>query len=413
VDIVAITMVKNEDDIIEAFVRHTVHFVRWLVALDNGSTDDTLPILRALEREHLPLTVLEDRTFGKYQSKVMSSLMREWAVDRLKAKWILPLDGDEFVYCVGDSGLQMDETAAGMPVAISWKSYVPHADDDGSETNPVLRIRHRAVDGFKAAKVLVPGELAAMGGATLLQGNHEFAINEKRWPAISSQSTYLAHYPIRTPGQYLKKIAVSALQYRIVPDRDPHFGRHYREPFELLKRDPAAFAASYSTAAQNYLRLPREAVQEGTIVDPLPYRGGPLRYTRSVADASPALASVLAFAEELAVKFATATRCFGEDSRAALERTTAMIRTLQANAEKLVTTILEKDRELIEKEGLIQQQHCELMRLHEQLQVFRVSLEEKEAVIKSLHGRLLEIGRPQQVKSRFINFGPGSAMPAS
>jgi predicted transcriptional regulator YdeE len=47
--LVAITSVKNESDIVEAFVRHTLAASDYLVVLDNGSTDGTLDILRALD----------------------------------------------------------------------------------------------------------------------------------------------------------------------------------------------------------------------------------------------------------------------------------------------------------------------------------------------------------------------------
>jgi len=66
--IVAITTAKNEIDIVEAFVRHTLAVVNHLVILDNGSTDGTLAVLRALEREGLALTIIEDPSTGKYLS---------------------------------------------------------------------------------------------------------------------------------------------------------------------------------------------------------------------------------------------------------------------------------------------------------------------------------------------------------
>ncbi|MBQ1762801.1 MAG: glycosyltransferase family 2 protein, partial [Aquincola sp.] len=53
----ALGMVKNEADIVEAFVRHNLHFVDLMVLLDNGSTDGTRDILEALQKEGLPLLV--------------------------------------------------------------------------------------------------------------------------------------------------------------------------------------------------------------------------------------------------------------------------------------------------------------------------------------------------------------------
>jgi hypothetical protein len=53
--IVAITRVLNEADIIESFVRHTARFVGHHILMDNGSTDGTIDILAALKREGVPL----------------------------------------------------------------------------------------------------------------------------------------------------------------------------------------------------------------------------------------------------------------------------------------------------------------------------------------------------------------------
>jgi glycosyltransferase involved in cell wall biosynthesis len=49
--LIAITRMKNELDIIEAFVRHHAHSFDKLIVLDDGSTDGTLDILKALQAE--------------------------------------------------------------------------------------------------------------------------------------------------------------------------------------------------------------------------------------------------------------------------------------------------------------------------------------------------------------------------
>ena len=53
--IFSITMVKNESDIIESFVRYNINIFNGMIILDNGSTDGTLKILKILESEGLPL----------------------------------------------------------------------------------------------------------------------------------------------------------------------------------------------------------------------------------------------------------------------------------------------------------------------------------------------------------------------
>ena len=59
--ILSISMVKNEEDIIESFVRYNINIFDGIIILDNGSTDDTLKILKQLQKEGLSLIILEDK----------------------------------------------------------------------------------------------------------------------------------------------------------------------------------------------------------------------------------------------------------------------------------------------------------------------------------------------------------------
>ena len=58
--VVAVTRVLDEADIIEAFARHAAAYVDHHIFLYNGSTDGTLAILQALHRDGLPLTLLQN-----------------------------------------------------------------------------------------------------------------------------------------------------------------------------------------------------------------------------------------------------------------------------------------------------------------------------------------------------------------
>ena len=119
---VAVTCVKNEIDIIEAFVRHTLALVDHVVVLDNGSQDGTRDVLHALEKEGLPLDVVEDPSVGKYQSQRMTRLMREWAIGRRDADWVLALDGDEFLAIPEGSPLVPDAIDGDRPISIPWRT---------------------------------------------------------------------------------------------------------------------------------------------------------------------------------------------------------------------------------------------------------------------------------------------------
>ena len=133
--VVAITTVKNEIDIVEAFVRHTLAVVNHLVILDNGSTDGTLVVLRALEREGLPLTIIEDASTGKYLSQRMTHLMRDHAVARHAADWVVPIDADEFLVVPHGEPLIPRSASSDAVLSLPWRTYVPdERDDPGGST---------------------------------------------------------------------------------------------------------------------------------------------------------------------------------------------------------------------------------------------------------------------------------------
>lgn len=89
----AVTMVKDEADIIERTVRHLIaQGIDGVLVADNGSTDDTLAILERLASE-LPVFIARDREPAYYQA-VKMTLLADWA-RQAGAQWVIPFDADE------------------------------------------------------------------------------------------------------------------------------------------------------------------------------------------------------------------------------------------------------------------------------------------------------------------------------
>jgi len=62
--LIGVAMVRNEADIVEAFVRHNLTVLDAMVVVDHGSLDGTEEILALLQREGLPLRVIRDASPG-------------------------------------------------------------------------------------------------------------------------------------------------------------------------------------------------------------------------------------------------------------------------------------------------------------------------------------------------------------
>lgn len=90
--LVAVGTVRNEEDIIEAFVRHSLRYVDELRLVDHLSTDRTPAILTALQAEGLPLHVIRHSGQVLLQEILLTRLARE--AFRSGADWVVPLDAD-------------------------------------------------------------------------------------------------------------------------------------------------------------------------------------------------------------------------------------------------------------------------------------------------------------------------------
>src|ERR1017187_3171026 len=95
-NILSLTMVKNEQDIIEPFIRHHARLVDNLIVMDNGSVDDTLQIMRACAAELPNVVVTQSNDTHYLQSERMTAMLQEWQA-QFCADFVLPLDVDEFI----------------------------------------------------------------------------------------------------------------------------------------------------------------------------------------------------------------------------------------------------------------------------------------------------------------------------
>jgi hypothetical protein len=279
-----VTRIKNEEDVIEAFVRHHLFHLDHLLVLDDGSTDATPAILQALVDEGLALTLRREDRPGVPQAEVITGLIREAA--QQGADWIFLLDADEFLQIPGGGRIRMPADGPDC-ITLDWITYVTSAEDDPGEANPVKRLcrrlarepwaeappEHRSI----SLKAAVRGRLARAPGTEAMPGNHGVLANGMPVPTSPHTCTKLAHYPIRSPEQYASKVALSVLQKMSRPAAAIGLHSHYSKHMEEILKDYEAYRRDFSGRLPSY--FPADAGRAGTTKDPMDYRGGPLRYT--------------------------------------------------------------------------------------------------------------------------------------
>jgi len=294
---VAVTRILNEDDIVEAFVRHHAVLVDHHLFLDNGSTDRTLEILKSLQDEGLEITVCQNRTPFFTEVSYNTSLFRQ-ARAMFSAEWVVFLDTDEFIDPRPISG-DLRGWLGGMPnalncVSLSSFTYFDLPDDDPAQLVVPLRMRSRErLTKQPIAKVIVRAALAEKG-VTIDAGQHQAIHPDGPIERFSDHEVSLGHFYRRSAGQAISKAVMGHLKVLAAgqQERDKNRSTHYRHVFNLARDSPENLS-SIGFLTPTY-------TSEDLVLDPLPYLGGSLRYTRYDDPFYKAVRVLVAYAEQLA-----------------------------------------------------------------------------------------------------------------
>jgi hypothetical protein len=239
-------MVRNEADVIEAFVRHHGRFLDQLLVVCHFSQDATLEILSALAEEGLPLQVEYDPRPIHDQGKIMTRLARR-AVSEHGADLVVALDGDEFVIATDGSDTPraaLDALPTDRVTTLAWKTYVVSADDPPDEPNVLRRIRHRPSKEKHLGKVIVPRAIVERRGVEIDIGSH-VVVDRRRNVELEGHRTEalaLAHYPFRGDDHLRAKVLGGWPVTYANPHRWPGQNEHWLMLFDEYRSQDGAFS---------------------------------------------------------------------------------------------------------------------------------------------------------------------------
>jgi glycosyltransferase involved in cell wall biosynthesis len=240
--ILSISMVKNEEDIIESFVRYNINIFDGIIILDNGSTDDTLKILKQLQNEGLSLIILEDKDREYKQADKMNMLLKK-AVNELDADIIVPLDADEFLIATagGTPRSILESMGAETYYLAMWKTYIPEFGENKDEKfipSRMTAVREDKLETFY--KAIFPKELVENYNVELTFGNHDLSYEPKYKGAIkkiNNNDLRIAHFPIRSKDQTISKITVGWIYSMYRHDFRDGQNFHWKNIFDKLKEN--------------------------------------------------------------------------------------------------------------------------------------------------------------------------------
>jgi len=261
--VAVISVVKDECDIIELFVKINSRMVDHLYVVDHNSRDKTLEILMCLKDGGYPLTMFRNDAADFRQSLILSSLLRE--VARSGAyDFIVPLDADEFIYC--EQGRLADAIEASIPKAtcgqMAWASYVPSAGDYYGSAAPLYDVfRRRSAEHKPVHKVVIPKEFALT--CLIAEGNHYVTIDGQRPPMVTV-SPVLQHLPVRSLDQLLAKVLINSQRLLIKEGRGKRESQHWVDMAEKIRR--AGYRLSHAEMVEIAWRYGIEPDQEAGVL---------------------------------------------------------------------------------------------------------------------------------------------------
>jgi hypothetical protein len=266
--LIAVAMVKNEADIIEAFVRHNLGFVDRLVIIDHASGDGTPAILQSLRDEGLPITVLTDPATRFDQAGRVGQTIRD-GLQRYDADYAFALDADEFILATSRDALEAALAASSADVcALPWAIYVPPLSP-AEDTNPLRRVTLRVDAPAVHAKAVVGRAFATQPDRYLSAGNHwVMTAGDLEIPPAPLAGCELAHLPFRSPEQLLAKVLIGWLGYRLAAGPDALHGRinwHWRELFDAYVAGRAFTPADLQHYAMRVYALPLGAAADAPL----------------------------------------------------------------------------------------------------------------------------------------------------
>ena len=275
--IVVISMVKNEADLIESFVRHSLTFADEILIADHASSDKTGEILRALQEEGLPLHIKRLFQVELAHAEVMNGLMWE-AIEQYGADILLPMDADEFLVNT-ENDTSCRDILLGLDAMqlykLEWRNYEPLHPHQDEDKFLLARPCRRGKEFAPAQKIIVGCDLARAKPFKLIQGCHyaywDTEQGRQDVPWVTAPFLHTAHFHWRSDEQYAAKVAVSWInnvaKYSI---HTPTAG--YLGPcFESIRKGERVVPANLLSDAEAYdlkLHVPMQELRYSANVRP-------------------------------------------------------------------------------------------------------------------------------------------------
>ena len=233
--IVIIAMVKNEEDIIESFIRYNSTVADRFVIVDNGSTDHTLSILGSLIDEGYQIEMRFDVSEFN-QIKIMNDLLYSVIKTLKDTDYIIPLDSDEFIVGEGENDCPVSIIQAldqNKVWKVVWRTYIPSKTEKKGDFVPYTMNETRSRETEIGEKMIIPARMVH-SGFVMNNGNHDASSSYSMDVEVCDRLR-VAHFPIRSKDQFLVKCVAGYINRLITSTYVKGRSRHIENAFYDIK----------------------------------------------------------------------------------------------------------------------------------------------------------------------------------
>lgn len=258
--IYSISIVKNEADIIESFVRYNYTYLDGMMIINHNSGDGTGKIVEKLIKENYNIYYIEWDKLMHQQGEVLTKFIYE-LIEEKNPDLIIPIDADEFLVSYNNENPrgELEKLDLDYVHYIDWKTYIPYKtgpDEDFIPKN-MNYIRNKEYNEHK--KVIIPSKLFEDLNLELANGNHD-CHNLPKENKNEKDTLKMAHYPVRTKNQLISNTLIGALNTLCIPFREKRRSWHRLMLFDQIEKgedlDLVKIAYEYSSrSAKNKPQL--------------------------------------------------------------------------------------------------------------------------------------------------------------
>ena len=276
IEALGIAMVKNEADVIEAFVRHNCGFMDALAIVDNDSIDGTREILVQLQQEGLPIILFDDPVVAHFHAEILTAVYRK-VVPKFKPRFVFLLDADEFIVAPSREALyvQLRAMRPGTLAQYCWRTYIPApTGPEGDASDPLRSITHRKAAERPWWKAVIVTKPKIDMKLKIEQGNHGARFAGRSLPKVKLQDVALAHFPVRSVDQITGKVLAGWIANL---ERHRHrlylgYAAHWKVLYEriiggagLTAEDLTREALRYGQFSEAELTWPQDVVRDPVV----------------------------------------------------------------------------------------------------------------------------------------------------